>query len=299
MRSIPGVADVSILRGAAAAGDAAPDLLLEVAHGATRAAHFDALFAAMRGSYPDDLRAFFFVNTDVGAPEVAARVAERVVAAASERTAAVIRCLVPRTLVDCNRVIDVDTPPSASKPGQMTPGIASYVRDPDDLALLRARYGAYRKLVTDAVDAVCGDGGRAVFVHTYAPKSVDVPVDEKIVQSLRRAYEPAEYAKWPWRAEVDLITTPPGGSSLVDDALAARAEAGFRAEGLRVARDEAYPLHPSSMGWLHASRHPGRTLCLELRRDLLVREFTPFDEMDVDPAKADRLAAVLANALTA
>jgi hypothetical protein len=36
-----------------------------------------------------------------------------------------------------------------------------------------------------------------------------------------------------------------------------------------------------------------------MRRDLLVREFTPFAEMEIDPAKADRLAAVLANALTA
>jgi hypothetical protein len=136
-----------------------------------------------------------------------------------------------------------------------------------------------------------------VLVHSYAPKSVDVPVDERIVERLRAAYEPGEYATWPWRAEVDLITTPTGGASLADEALAARVAAGFEAEGFRVARDEAYPLHPASMGWLHASRHPGRTLCLELRRDLLVREFTPFDEMEADPAKIDRVAGVLARAL--
>jgi hypothetical protein len=34
-----------------------------------------------------------------------------------------------------------------------------------------------------------------------------------------------------------------------------------------------------------------------MRRDLLARVFTPFDEMDIDPAKADRMAAVLAGCL--
>jgi hypothetical protein len=90
---------------------------------------------------------------------------------------------------------------------------------------------------------------------------------------------------------------PPGGASLADESLAARVEAGFRAEGLAVARDGAYALHPSSLAWLHASRHPGRTLCVEMRRDLLVREFTPFAEMETDPAKIARMAGVLARAL--
>ncbi len=106
LAALPSVADVAYVRGPAASGpDAPPDLLLEVPHGATRAAHFDALRADLVGAYADDLRDFFFVNTDVGAPELAQRIAERFVAADPTRTAVVVRCLVPRTFVDCNRVI--------------------------------------------------------------------------------------------------------------------------------------------------------------------------------------------------
>ena len=68
-----------------------PDLLVEIPHGATRAAHFDALASELVGPFPDDLRDFFFVNTDVGAPEVGGALAARVVADDPHRTAVVIR----------------------------------------------------------------------------------------------------------------------------------------------------------------------------------------------------------------
>jgi predicted N-formylglutamate amidohydrolase len=296
-RPVPSVCDTVVLRGAAAARDAVPDLLIEVPHGATRAAHFDALRAELAGPFPADLRDYFFVNTDVGAPETALETARRVVAAAPARSVVVIRCLVPRTFIDCNRIVDASTRPSKSAAGQMTPGVTNYVTDAADLRLLLGRHAQYVEETARAFDAVCGAGGTALMLHSYAPKSVDVRVDERIVERLRAAYEPQAYANWPWRAEVDLITTPAGGATLADEALAARVEAGFRRDGLAVARNGAYSLHPSSMAWLHASRHPGRTLCLEMRRDLLVREFTPFAEMEPDPAKTGRMAAVLAAAL--
>ena len=296
-RPVPGVCESVVFRGAAAARGAVPDILIEAPHGATRAAHFDALRGELQGPFEDGLREYFFVNTDVGAPETALDVARLVVAAAPERSVLVLRCLVPRTFVDCNRIVDAATRPSASGAGQMTPGVASYVTGAADLRLLLDRHAAYTAETTRAFDAVCGAGGTALMLHSYAPKSVDVPVDDRIVERLREAYLPEAYAQWPWRAEVDLITTPPDGARLADDALAARVEAGFRREGLSVARNGAYSLHPSSMAWLHASRHAGRTLCLEMRRDLLVREFTPFAEMDADPAKTKRMAAVLADAL--
>ena len=102
--SIPDVCDVSLVRGARSNG--APDLLLEVPHGATRAEDYHALRRALRGSYADDLAEFFFVNTDVGAPEVALRIAERVTAADPARCALVLRSRIPRTFIDCNRVIE-------------------------------------------------------------------------------------------------------------------------------------------------------------------------------------------------
>lgn len=295
MDSIPGVCEVERIRGARAG--ARPDLLLEVPHGATRAADFERLRGALRGAYPADLRDFFFVNTDVGAPELARRVAERVVAADPRRSAAVIRCLVPRTFVDCNRIIDADAAPRASAAGELTPGVHAWVRDPEDLALLLAHHRAYRACVEEACALVCGSGGRAVMVHSYAPRSVEVPVDEHIVASLRAAYAPARRESWPLRAPVDLIVDTPDGTRLAAEDLVERVRAGYTAAGFEVALNGAYSLHPGTLASLLARRHPGRTLCLELRRDLLVPEFTPFAEMHVDPVKLERLAAPLAAAL--
>ena len=304
LRSIPRVAEVLWVRGARAAAGDAPDLVLEVPHGATTEAHYDALAADLKGPFPADLKHFFFVNTDVGAPEVARRTAERVAATEPTRTALVIRCLLPRTFVDCNRLIASDARPSSSQAGEMTPGIVSYVKEPADIALLLARYGAYRALVERAFEAVCGaggaggaGGGEGVMLHSYAPRSVDVPVDERIVERLRAAYSPEQIERWPLRSSVDLITRGPGGDLLASERLSTRARAAFERAGHAPAENAAYHLHPSTVAHALALRHPGRTLCLELRRDLLVAGFTPFREMAIDPAKVDRLAAPLAEAL--
>lgn len=295
MHSIPDVCEVATF-GPARAGQG-PELVLEVAHGATRARDFDQLRAALRGPYPDDLRDFFFVNTDVGAPEVALRVAELLSAADPTRAIVVVRCLVPRTFLDVNRLIDVDSAPSTSKPGEMTPGLHAWVREAGDRALLFERYRAYRTLVERLVDDACGAGGRAVMVHSYAPRSVDVPVDENIVASLRAAYAPEKRDTWPLRAPVDLIVDSPTGERLADPALVERTRAAFEAAGFAVELNGAYSLHPITLAGLLAARHRGHVLCLELRRDLLVPEFTPFREMRVDPAKIERIAAPLAAAL--
>ncbi|MFO1010409.1 MAG: N-formylglutamate amidohydrolase [Planctomycetota bacterium] len=292
--SVPDVADVEFLCGTRSSG--APDLLLEVPHGATRSDDFSRLASTLVGAYPDDLRDFFFVNTDVGAPEVARRVAERYVAAEPERAAVVIRCRIPRTFVDCNRVIDAATKPAASAAGEMTPGLHAWVRDPRDRERLLALYASYRALVTSAFERVCGRGGRALMVHSYAPRSVDVPVDDRIVEHLRAAYAPDKVGTWPLRSEVDLILDAPDGARYASEELAEGAASAFAAAGFAVARNGAYALHPSTLAHAFAREFPGRTLCLELRRDLLVREFTPFAEMRGEPSKVDRVAAPLAEA---
>ncbi|MBK7874364.1 MAG: N-formylglutamate amidohydrolase [Planctomycetes bacterium] len=292
--SVPGISDVELHRGARSSG--APDLLLEVPHGATRAEDFAALRRVLVGTYPDDLRDFFFVNTDVGAPEVATRVAELYVAAEPERCAAVVRCRIPRTFVDCNRVIDADTIAKGSAAGEMTPGLHAWVRDPRDRELLLARYASYRALVTEAFERVCGRGGRALMVHSYAPRSVDVPVDDRIVEHLRAAYAPDRVGTWPLRSPVDLIVDAPDGTRLASPELHAHALSAFAAAGLDVVENGAYALHPSTLAHAFARAYPARTLCLELRRDLLVAEFTPFEEMRGDPAKVERVASALADA---
>ncbi len=285
-RSIPDVCEFALVRGAAAKGE--PALLLEVPHGATRAEHYDTLRRALVGSYPDDLREFYFVNTDVGAPELALRVALAVVAAEPERCVAVLRCLVPRTFVDCNRLIE-------AAPAGMTPGVHVWVKDPRDLELLLARYGAYRRLAESLYEGICGRGGLALMVHSYAPRSIDVPVDEKIVASLRAAYRPENIGNWPLRAEVDLIADDPEGRLLACEPLLRE----LLASDLRAVRCGSYALHPSTLAHAFATKYPGRTLCLEVRRDLLVAEFTPFAEMRADPRKLERIALPLARAALA
>lgn len=297
--SVPGVAEVLEFRGAAAPAAGAPDLFVEIPHGATRAAHFESLRAALRGPFPENLRDFFFVNTDVGAPEVGVALAERLVRDVPRCRVTVVRCLVPRTFVDCNRVVAPDARPASSAAGAVTPGIASYVRDEDDLRVLLARYAAYRELVTRVAERTCEPGGTMLMLHSYAPRSIDVPVDERIVERLRAEYAPERIGTWPLRAEADLITRDPDGRRLADADLVAAVRASLGSAGYGTAEGEAYALHPSTLAWTFASRWPGRTLCIEMRRDLLAREFTPFAEMDIDPAKADRMAAALAPAFAA
>src|SRR5215471_8661595 len=107
--SIPGIVDVVLVRGAQAQPaplDLVPDLVIEVPHGATATADFTALAAQLTSPLPDDLVAFFHVNTDAGAPELALAIAQRFVADEPARTASVLRCRIPRTFIDCNRRID-------------------------------------------------------------------------------------------------------------------------------------------------------------------------------------------------
>lgn len=293
LRSIPDVCEFLDVRGD---GAGPPDLLLEVPHGATRAAHFDALRARLVGTFPDDLRAFFFVNTDVGAPEVALQVAERFVTAAPGRRAVVLRCLIPRTFVDCNRVIDPDAAPRASAAGEVTPGLHVYVRDPVDRRVVLARYAAYRAAAEAAYAEVCGHGGHALMVHSYAPRSIDVPVDDRIVERLRAEYEPDRITTWPLRAEIDLIAKDPDGQDMASAVLLDRCHASLRAAGFAASVCATYALHPGTLAHAFARAYPDRTLCLEIRRDLLVSEFMPFAEMQVDAAMVERVALPLSAA---
>lgn len=294
IRSIPGVCEVRLLRGAAASPGAPPDLLVEVPHGATRTRHYDALRASLRGPFPEDLVAFFHANTDAGAPEYAWALAERLVALEPSRTVLVVTSEIPRTFIDVNRVIEAS--PEELRSGKVTPGLPPYVRDPDDLALLRARHGDY-VAATEAAYRWAGDaGGLALMAHTYAPRSVDVEVDDRIVESLRRAYSPSVEPTWPLRPEVDLVAREPGGR-VVAEPLVRRFAAAFAEDGLEAAVSATYPLHPATLAFRHLARLEPRGICVEVRRDLLVERFAPFEEAVVSPAKVARIVAPLARAI--
>jgi len=294
LETIPGVAFVERLDGADADPDAAPALLVEVPHGADRRAHYDALAARLRGVMPADLHAFFHVNTDVGAWQLGRRVAERAIAARPERSALLVRCLIPRTFIDCNRVIEGD-PVAAG----LTPGLQPYVRDPKDRALLRSLHRAYTELTRRAYGLVCGAGGVGFSPHTYAPRSVGISsVGDDIVEQLRWAYEAERYAGWTLRPEVDLLTRTPDGEELAvagaADALVAR----FAGIGVEATICQTYDMHPATQAHALAEAWPGRTLCLEVRRDRLMSAWTPFEEMHADPAAVDRFADPIAAVLS-
>ena len=116
----------------------------------------------------------------------------------------------------------------------MTPGLPPWIHEPADRELLRLRYFAYRDVVTAAIEKVCGNGGLGLFVHTYAPRSIDVPIDENIVASLRGAWAPDRIGTWPLRAAVDLITHDPEGCLLASPLLAQHAAAEFEGAGFEV-----------------------------------------------------------------
>ena len=293
LHSIADVVDVAVTRGASADPAAPPDLLIEIPHGATATDDFGRVAARLASPLPAGLADFFHVNTDAGAPELAAAVARRFVALEPARVVAVLRCRVPRTFIDCNRRIDAS--PADFKEGKVTPGLMPWVTDPDDRALLRARYEAYVGAVRAAVAAAM-PAGAMLMLHTYAPRTVDVEVDADIVTNLRRAYEPAVEPTWPLRPEVDLIGRGLDGTSYLPAGVVDELKSGLAAVGVTVADGETYPLHPSTLAWDQALAWPGRTLCMEVRRDLVAEPFDPFVQMNIGAEKVARLAGPIAEA---
>ncbi len=274
---------------------ATPCLLVEVPHGADRRAHYDALRSRLVGDLPADLHVFFHVNTDIGAWDYGRRVAERLVEERPDRSALLVRCLVPRTFIDTNRL---ENAKDGLASGGLTAGVAPYVRHPDDVALLSSLHRAYVELVERAYDLVCGGGGFALNPHTYGPRTIGVArIDDSIVEALRAAHEPEAWAGWPVRPEIDLITRTAEGVRYAPEGLPERLVEAYTAMGLTAVEGGAYTLHPATQGYRWSTRYPEQVLCLELRRDLLVERYTPFDEMRVDPARVDGLVTPLVDAI--
>lgn len=263
------------------------ELLIEVPHGASLA-EFRALAARLR---VPPLEPFFLVNTDAGAPELAEALAER--RRARGLPTRVVRCTVPRTFVDTNRVLDAR--PEDYRAGGVTPGIPPYVREDVDRALLVGLHADYQAEVEAAAAPVMAAGGRMLLLHTYAPRSLDVTVDDDIVANLRKGWATPD--RWPLRPPVDLIARDAEGRLHAPEGLLRGLRHSFGALGLEVGDSRTYPMHPSTTGYHHAMRWPGRVACVELRRDLLTARWRPFEPLLIDPARLARLAAALDGAL--
>ncbi len=159
-------------------------------------------------------------------------------------------------------------------------------------------HGAYQAAAARAYETVCGAGGTALILHTYAPRSVRLErVDEGIVAALRRAYEPSIYPTWDRRPAVDLITESVDGERLAPSAIVRAVRERYERIGVEVEENATYRLHEATMGHVRSVRYPRRVLCLEISRDLLADPFTPFEEMSISESKARRMAAPIAAAL--
>lgn len=294
LSSIPAVLDVHLVRGARA--PARPSLVVEIPHGATQTPDFTALAARLTGPLPDRLVDFFHVNTDAGAPELGLALARRLVERHPDRAVLVLRSRIPRTFIDCNRRIDAA--PEEFRAGKVTPGLMPWIVTDADRALLRERYDAYVGAVRAAVDGLPLDGA-VLALHTYAPRTVDVEVDEHIVANLRRAYQPEVEPTWPLRPEIDVIGRTTDGEDHAPRQVVAALRRELAALGLPLAESATYPLHPTTLAWDHVVKRPGRALCVEVRRDLLADPFTPFAEMRIGAAQVERLAGPFAAAIRA
>lgn len=288
--------DLQLVRGREAGADTAPALVIEVPHGATDAGDFDAWASALEGPLPDDLQGFFHVNTDAGAPELAEAVARRFTEVRPDQAALVIRCRVPRTFVDCNRMLDVG--PDAFREAGVTPGLPPWIRETGDHALLRQAWSHYQSTVDAAIEGA-RDDARILLLHTFAPRTVDVQVDLDVVANLRAAWAPEKAQTWPLRPEVEVIGRDTEG---VDHA-PAKAVLALRLAlgplGVPVAESATWPLHPSTLAWHRTMAHPGRVLCVEIRRDLLAAAWTPMEPLEIDPGRVALFVEPLVDAIRA
>jgi hypothetical protein len=292
--SVEGVVEVTVHRPAVASRRW---VLIEVPHGATRKEDYDRVFARLEGPLPAQLEHFFFVNTDIGAPEGAAWLGRTL--SGQDLNVVVARCLMPRTFIDTNRVV-APSEGGVVKDG-MTPGVAAYVTSPRDIAWLTAQHQRYHQVVDRLYQEVCRKGdGLALQLHSYSPRSVGIEkVDANIVEALHAAYLPEVYGQWPERPAVDLICETADGSFQVAPRLHDALRAAYAADGIEAKKNGTYHQHPVTMGYAYAAEYPQQVLCVELNRGLVADPFVPFGVSPISEEKVARMVAPIGRVLAA
>jgi hypothetical protein len=296
--SVPHVCEVFCPAADGALPDAVPDLLIELPHGATRTADFDRVRRLLISDFPDQLSAYFYVNTDVGSFECAREIARCLVRPGVGGRALdkvlILRSLIPRTFIDCNRLVA----PAEEGRGKMTPALPQYITAPEDRQLLQRLHDSYQEVAQRAYDRICGEGGMALQLHTYAPRSVGIDrIDADIVDALRKAYDPAVYETWERRPDVDIISEAGDGTFLAPPELVTAVKSAFAGIGIEAGENATYRLHAETMGHHYSARFAGRVLCIEISRAMLADPFSPFEEMRISSQKVERMSAPIVRAL--
>jgi hypothetical protein len=295
---VPDVCDVMWVPAEGASSGTPADLLIELPHGATRTGDFERVRRRLVSELPDQLSAFFFVNTDAGSYECAREVAQGLAGHTDEgrvaRKVLILRSLIPRTFIDCNRVVA----PESAGAGEMTPAVPEYITAPEDRDLLEGLHAAYQAVARRAYDRICGAGGMGLQIHTYAPRSIGIDrIDSNIVDALREAYEPSTYETWEKRPDVDIISEASDGTLLAPPGLVASIRQAYAGIGVEARENATYRLHPETQGYHYSNRFTGRVLCIEISRAMLADPFSPFEEMHIGRAKVERMSGPIVEAL--
>ena len=120
--------------------------------------------------------------------------------------------------------------------------------------------------------------------------SARAPLSAPAWLSVERQWPPPAWRAWPPREEQQRSQVAP--RPLADELRAA-----LGAAGIGAGENATYTLHPASTGHRHATRWPGRVLCVEVRRDLLGDPWIPFEESPIGAEAAERLARPIAEAI--
>lgn len=293
LESIKDVCDVSLVAHPEADPHSPPDVFIELPHGATEQGHLDVAKAWTR-QYPGprhDL--FFYANTDQGSPEFAAYFAARITDPSlglKPMKVLILRALLPRTILDPNRIWAADDDAEAAG---LTRGVPNWLTHPEDLAQLRRRYNQYQEQAGRGYASVCGNGGWAFNLHTYGPISVNPEPHEYVVDALERAYHPNTIANYSRRPTIQLITTPPDGANLSDPKLVAAIHNQYDRAGIDISENDPFSLHPATTAHHHAQTWRGRVLTIEISREALAEPFDIFTLMTISPEKVKAMTEPL------
>ena len=99
------------------------------------------------------------------------------------------------------------------------------------------------------------------------------------------------------RPEVDLLTRDLQGKTWAPMSLVNDVATGLAAIGLDVQQSKTYALHPATQAWRWSSAHADQTLCIEIRRDVLVRRFALLEPMQSDLEKVAAVSKPIATAI--